>query len=64
MTYSRTLNTLTGTEQQQIKQLRNQLLLVQEETEDMIRELQNNISLLSGRIETIAAQIEEMETEE
>lgn len=49
-TFSRVLGQLQGTEQEQIKQLRDQLQRVQEETEDMIRDLNKTIQNLQQQI--------------
>ncbi len=48
--FSRTLLTLEGGTEQQMKQLRNQVQLVQEETEDMIRDLGKRIEALEKRL--------------
>lgn len=48
--FSRTLLTLEGGTEQQVKQLRNQVQLVQEETEDMIRDLGKRIEALEKRL--------------
>lgn len=53
MQYSKQLNELNGTADQQIAQLRNQLQLVQEETEDMIRDLKKRIAELETQLEAI-----------
>lgn len=42
--------TLEGGTEQQMKQLRNQVQLVQEETEDMIRDLGKRIEALEKRL--------------
>lgn len=56
-TFSRTLLTLDGSTEQKIAQLRSQLQLVQEETEDMIRDLKK-------ANEALAAKIAQLEKEE
>lgn len=48
--FSKTLLTLEGGTEQQMKQLRNQVQLVQEETEDMIRDLGKRIEALEKRL--------------
>ena len=48
--FSKTLLTLEGGTEQQVKQLRNQVQLVQEETEDMIRDLGKRIEALEKRL--------------
>lgn len=46
MEYSKTLNKLSGTPEEQIQQLLNQLRIVQEETADQIRQLKKEIERL------------------
>lgn len=53
MQYSKQLNELNGTADQKIEQLRNQLQRVQEETEDMIRDLKKRIAELETQLEAI-----------
>lgn len=50
MQYSKQLNELKGTPEQQIAQLRNQLQLVQEETEDYMREMDRKLQALQEQI--------------
>lgn len=48
--FSKTILTLEGGTEQQVKQLRNQVQLVQEEAEDMIRDLGKRIEALEKRL--------------
>ena len=51
--FSKTLLTLEGGTEQQIKQLCNQLQRVQEEAEDMIRDLGKRIADLEKRLKAL-----------
>ena len=52
--FSKTLSRLNGDAQDQINELLAQLRLVQEETEDMIRELSQTIESIGEKLDEIA----------
>lgn len=52
--FSKTLSRLNGDAQDQINELLAQLRLVQEETEDMIRELSQTIERIGEKLDEIA----------
>lgn len=52
--FSKTLSKLNGDAQDQINELLAQLRLVQEETEDMIRELSQTIERIGEKLDEIA----------
>lgn len=52
--FSKTLSKLNGDAQDQINELLAQLRLVQEETEDMIRDLRQTIERIGEKLDEIA----------
>ena len=52
--FSKTLSRLNGDAQDQINELLAQLRLVQEETEDMLRELSQTIERIGEKLDEIA----------
>ena len=51
--YSKTLLSLEGSAEHQIEQLRGQLQRVQEETEDMLRDMSKQIKALQEQVEKL-----------
>ena len=51
--YSKTLLSLEGSAEQQIEQLRGQLQRVQEESEDMLRDMSKKIKALQEQVEKL-----------